>query len=268
MSLLGHNFLSVFWLIQVLDIALITFLVWLFLRALWNQPAMRVVIAIAIVWGISVLLNLIGFYSIGYITGKIASVTIFALIVIFSHELKVILARFGLYLSRIGFLDFRQHYAKKGVQVSIEAIVETCRYLKERNFGGLIVLIREDKDIRSDCQDAFVLDDLPVTAQFLQAFLTPSGPFHDGAIVIKEDVITMARAILPLSMPSEETRFYGTRHRAAKGLTEKTDAVVVLVSEESGTIRIAFDGKLTGPYSYETLKDKLERLMDMDRRED
>ena len=268
MSLLGHDFLSFFWLVQVLDIALITFLAWLLLRAVWNQPAMRVIVAIALVWGISVLLNTIGFYSIGYITGKIASVTIFALIVIFSHELKIILARFGLYLSRIGFLDFRQHYAEKGIQISIEAIVETCRYLKKKSFGGLIVLMRDDKDIRSYCEDAFVVDDLPVSSQFLESFLTPPGPYHDGAIVIKEDVITMARAILPLSMPSSETRFYGTRHRAAKGLAERTDAVIVLVSEESGIIRLAFDGKLTGPYTFETMREKLERLMDVDRSED
>ena len=132
MNLLGHPLLSSFWLIQILDIALITYLVWLLLRAIWGQPIMRVIVAVVLVWGVSVVLNAIGFYSIGLLTGKLASVSIFALIVIFSQEVKDMLARFGRYLSRIDFLDFRHHYDNKDMIKSVEAVLETCNYLKER----------------------------------------------------------------------------------------------------------------------------------------
>ncbi len=71
----------------------------------------------------------------------------------------------------------------------------------------------------------------------------------------------MARAILPLTFPGKDTVALGTRHREAKGLAERTDAVVVVVSEETGRFRVAFDGKLTGPYSVDTLKEQLYRLM-------
>lgn len=261
MNFLGHPIFSSFWLIQILDIALITYLVWLLLRAIWGQPVMRIIIAIVLVWGASVVLNAIGFYSIGLITGKLASISIFALIVIFSQELKNILARFGRYLSRIGFLDFRHHYQKKDVIKSVEAVLEACNYLKERSYGGLMVLTRGDKDIRTYCTDHFVMDDLPATAGFIESFLTPPGPYHDGALVINGDKITMTRAILPLTFPSADTVTLGTRHRAAKGLAERTDAVIVVVSEETGRIRIAFDGKLTGPYSKETMRSKLYQIM-------
>lgn len=260
MNLLGHPLLSSFWLIQILDIALITYLVWLLLRAIWGQPIMRVIVAVVLVWGVSVVLNAIGFYSIGLITGKLASISIFALIVIFSQEVKDMLARFGRYLSRIGFLDFRHHYDNKDMIKSVEAVLETCNYLKERGYGGLMVLVREET-INDYCKDAFDLNDLPVTSGFLESFLTPPGPYHDGAIVIKGDRILMARAILPLTFPGKDTIALGTRHRAAKGLAERTDAVVVVVSEETGRLRIAFDGKLTGPYSIQTLKEQLYRLM-------
>ena len=261
MNLLGHSLFSSFWLIQILDIALITYLVWLLLRAIWGQPVMRVIVAIVLVWGASVLLNAIGFYSIGLITGKLASVSIFALIVIFSQEVKNMLARFGRYLSRIGFLDFRNHLENKDLIESVEAVLETCSYLIERGYGGLIVFIREDKDIRTYCTDHFVMDDLPATAGIIKSFLTPPGPYHDGALVISGNKIIMTRAILPLTFPGVDTVSLGTRHRAARGLAERTDAVVVVVSEEAGMIRVAFDGKLTGPYSMETLKEKLYRLM-------
>ena len=260
MNLLGHSIFSSFWLIQILDIALVTYLVWLLLRAIWGQPVMRIIIAVVLVWGASVVLNAIGFYSIGLITGKLASVIIFALIVIFSQEVRGILTRFGRYLSRIEFFDFRNRDVQEEKIKSVEAVVETCNYLRERGYGGLMVLTRTE-DISSDCKDAFDLDDLPVTAKFLEAFLTPPGPYHDGAIVIKADRIVAARAILPLAFPGRDTMALGTRHRAAKGLAERTDAVVIVVSEETGRLRIAFDGELTGPYSMDTLKEQLYRLM-------
>ncbi len=260
MNLLGHSFFSSFWLIQILDIALITYLVWLLLRAIWGQPVMRVIIAVVLVWGASVLLNAIGFYSIGLITGKLASVIIFALIVIFSQEVRDILTRFGRYLSRIEFLDLRHHKTDEDTMKSVEAILETCNYLRERGYGGLMVLTREE-NITPYCKDAHDLNDLPVSAKFLEALLTPPGPYHDGALVIRGDSIIMARAILPLTLPGTDTIALGTRHRAAKGLAERTDAVIVVVSEETGRLRLAFDGKLTGPYSMETLREQLYRLM-------
>jgi diadenylate cyclase len=266
-SLLGHHLFSWFWLVQILDIALVTYLVWLLLRAIWGQPVMRVIIAVVLVWGISVLLNAIGFYSIGMITGKLASVMIFALIVIFSREVRDILARFGRYLSRIGFLDMKNHQANDNTLKSVEAVLETCNYLRERGYGGLIVLTRTE-DISSYCKDVYDLNDLPVTAKFLEAFLTPPGPYHDGAIVIRGERISVARAILPLAFPGPDTMALGTRHRAAKGLAERTDAVVVVVSEETGKLRVAYDGKLTGSISLETLKEQLYRLMRTSRREE
>ena len=260
MNLLGHPIFSLFWLIQILDIALITYLVWLLLRAIWGQPVMRVIVAIVLVWGASVVLNAIGFYSIGLITGKLASVIIFALIVIFSQEVKNILARFGRYLSRIEILDFRHNQTDDETLKSVEAVVETCSYLKEHGYGGLMVLTRKE-DITPHCKDTFDLNDLPVSAKLLEAFLAPLGPYHDGAIIIKDDRIVQARAILPLTMPGTDTVTLGTRHRAAKGLAERTDALIVVVSEETGRIKVAFDGKLTGTYSLEALREKLYLLM-------
>jgi len=266
-NLLGQPFFSSFWLIQILDIALITYLVWLLLRAIWDQPAMRVIVAMVLVWGASVLLNAIGFYSIGLITSKLASVIFFALIVIFSQEVKDILARFGRYLSRIGFLDFRHHQSDKDVLISLEAVVETCGYLREKGYGGLMVLERRDNTFEN-CSGAYELNDLPVGAKFLESFLTPPGPYHDGAIVIKGDKIIRARAILPLTLPGTDNLALGTRHRAAKGLVERTDSVVVVVSEETGKVRVAYDGKLTGPYSIQTLREKLYILMQFSKETD
>lgn len=260
MNLLGHRFFSQFWITQVLDIALVSFLVWLLLRAVWKKPAMRVAIAIAIVWVLSIGLNAIGFHSIGLIAGWLASVITFALIVIFSQEVKDLLGRFGAYLRRIGFLDFKDQQTEKEIKSTIKAVTAAVQYLHLKRFGGLIVLKRVE-DIAEFCDVGYEMDDLKVTPELLEALLTPPGPFHDGAVVIDRDRITMARAILPLAIPGRVRRNLGTRHRAAAGLSEKGDAVVVVVSEESGAIRVAYDGKLTGPYTMETLEEKLVTLM-------
>ena len=267
MNLLGQPFFSWFWLVQVLDIALIPYLVWLLLRAIWDKPAMRVIVAVVLVWGISLILNAIGFYSIGLITNKLASVAIFALIVIFSQEVKDLLARFGRYLSRIGFLDFRYHRSEKEMLTAVEAIVETCGYLRRKGYGGLIVLEREE-NTSENCRDAYELEGLPVTARLLESFLTPPGPYHDGATVLRGNKVMATRAILPLTLPGTDTKSMGTRHRAAKGLAEKTDAVVIVVSEETGSIRVAFDGKLTGSYTEDSLREKLEMLMSQHKKKD
>lgn len=266
MNLLGQPLFSWFWLVQILDIALISYLAWLLLRSIWDKPAMRVVVAVVLVWGVSLFLNAIGFYSIGLITEKFASIIIFALIVIFSQEVKDLLARFGRYLSRIGFLDFRYHRSEQEIQTALEAVVETCSYLRKKGYGGLLVLEREENTSEL-CRDAYEIRDVPVQARLLESFLTPPGPYHDGAIVLKGDRVIAARAILPLTLPGKDTMWLGTRHRAAKGLAERADAVVVVISEETGSIRIAFDGKLTGPYQEETLREKLYSLMNLQKRE-
>ncbi len=260
MNLLGHPLFSSFWLIQVLDVALITYIVWLLLRAIWGQPVMRVIVAIVLVWGVSVLLNFIGFYSIGFITGKLASVSIFALIVIFSQEVKTILTRFGRYLSEIRFFDFKHDHEEQTKISSIEAVLETCNYLREFSYGGLMIFVRNES-IDAHCTDPFHFENIPATAGFLESFLTPPGPYHDGAIVIHNNKIIMARAILELAELSVDTVSLGTRHRAAKGIVNKTDALVVIVSEETGRFRLAYDGKLTSSYNMETLRKNLYQLM-------
>lgn len=265
--LLGRPLLSWFWLVQVLDIALISYLAWLLLRAIWDKPAMRVVVAVVLVWIVSLFLNSIGFYSIGLITEKLASVLIFALIVIFSQEVKDLLARFGRYLSRIGFLDFRYHRSEDEIHTALDAVVETCTYLKKKRYGGLIVLEREENTSEL-CRDSYEIRDIPVQAGVLESFLTPPGPYHDGATVIRGDRIIAARAILPLTIPGRDTIWLGTRHRAAKGLAEKSDAVVVVVSEETGSIRLAHGAKLTGPYTEESLRARLRDLMTPGKTED
>lgn len=265
MNLLGQPLFSWFWLVQILDIFLISYLAWLLLRAIWDKPAMRVVVAVVLVWVVSLFLDAIGFFSIGLITEKLASIVIFTLIVIFSQEVKDLLARFGRYLGRIGFLDFRYHRTETEIQSALEAVVETCSYLKNKGYGGLIVIEREENTSEL-CRDAFDIKDIPVEAKLLEAFLTPPGPYHDGAIVIKGERIAAARAILPLALPGRDTVLLGTRHRAAKGLAERSDAVVVVVSEETGYIRLAHSGKLTGPYSLDKLKEKLYTLMSVQKK--
>jgi diadenylate cyclase len=251
---LGHSIISGFWLAQLADIVIVAIMARAIIRSLWRTPAMAVVLAFVGVLVGGALLRELRFYTVGYLLETLTGVLFLTTIIIFHEDIRNILAEQGYHLS--------QRFRRKTVwsaRDTIEAVVDTCVHLRLHKLGGLMVLERGDI-LDSYYREGLELDSLRVIPDLVVSMLQPPGPLHDGALVIRNDRLVRASTFLPLA---EYTRFklkLGARHRAALGLAERSDAVVVVVSEETGDFRIAHDGLLDGPHSEELLREELLRL--------
>jgi diadenylate cyclase len=158
----------------------------------------------------------------------------FAVIVLFQQEIRRALARM---VANPFATLFRPRH-----EIPIEAIVHACEVLSSKRVGALIAIERR-QSLRAIEDGAKPVDAL-VTAELLVAIFTPGGPLHDGAVIVRGARVAAANAFLPLTATSDLTIAHGTRHRAAIGLSEESDALVIVVSEENGSIAVASEGAL------------------------
>ncbi len=171
------------------------------------------------------------------------------LMIIFQPELRRALARLG----SLAILENRRR------KELINEVIAAVLVMAKRKCGALIVIECKGK-LQQLIDDAVILD-AKVNASMLESIFYPNSPLHDGAVIIRDDRIVAARVILPLSGSENISRRLGTRHRAALGIAEESDAVTVLVSEESGAISIGHDGKLYRDLSPEELHKMLDTLI-------
>jgi len=175
-----------------------------------------------------------------------------AIIVLFQHEIRRALARFGS-TPLWGFPD------QKKVATTFNEVVLAASTLSERKVGALIVIERHE-GLRNYVENGIVLDAV-VSLDLLINLFTPGTPTHDGAVIIQGERIAAAACFLPLTQNPELSKEFGTRHRAALGISEETDALVVVVSEETGTMSVAFNGEVHRPLESRDLKILLHKLL-------
>ena len=175
------------------------------------------------------------------------------IIVVFQHEIRRILAAVG----RTPALRFLGGLSPR--QVMISDIVLACETLVARRYGALIVLER-DEGLR-EVVDTGVALDAALSYDLLVNLFTPGTPLHDGAVVIQGNRVAAASCFLPLSGRSDLSTEYGSRHRAALGITEETDAIAVVVSEERGALALTEGGRLHGALDGTRLRDLLLELL-------
>ncbi len=205
-----------------------------FLRGTQALPVLRGLIVLFVLLGLlSSILNLAAF---NWVLGNILTATAIGIPVIFQPELRRALERLGR-----ASLTFRQNVPKR--EAVIQAICEAAGRLSERRHGALIVLERQDN--LDEFINTGVYLDSSVTPQLLLTIFWPKTELHDGAVIIREDRIVAAAAVLPLSSGrTVGERKMGTRHRASVGMSEVSDAVVVTVSEETGQISVSNRGRM------------------------
>jgi diadenylate cyclase len=178
-------------------------------------------------------------------------VWLIAFVILFQPELRHALAQFGRTRYFRSFLR-GDHY---GVLGDLVRGVET---LAQRRHGALIVMER-NVGLRNFV-DTGTRIDAKLSAELLVTLFSPGSPLHDGAVILREDTVVAASCILPLSANPRSASMLGTRHRAALGLTEETDAAVIVVSEESGWISVAFRGRLKQQLTEGELRSELSRI--------
>lgn len=176
----------------------------------------------------------------------------FAIIVLFQHEIRRALASFG----RNPLWGLAQHQTVEG---TFNEIVLAATSLSSRRIGALIVVERLD-GLRNYIENGIVLDAV-VSYDLLTNIFSPDTPLHDGAAIVQNDRIAAAACFLPLTLNPELSKDFGTRHRAALGISEETDAVAVVVSEETGIISVAFDGQLVRGLDSKALRNTLHKYL-------
>ena len=231
--------------VDLVDIILFAILLYEVYNLVKGTAAIRIFIGIVTVYLLWKVVKAFQMQLLSEILGQFISVGVIALVVVFQPEIRQFLLMLGntrIIHNRSRRFLFWKIKVNDPFVAGIDAVVMACQKMAETRTGALIVIARESQ------LGAFVETgqavDSRVSELMLETIFFRNGPLHDGAVVISGDTIRAARCILPVSKQSSIPSWYGLRHRAAIGLTEKSDAIAIVISEERGTISYSVDGKL------------------------
>jgi diadenylate cyclase len=237
---------------DALDILLVAFIIYQLLQFIRGthavQMALGAIVLVVLFWT-SLLLNL---ETVNWLLRTFLPFLVFGIIVIFQSEIRKVLAHLG----KTPFLGVAGAKHKEEV---IDEVVLAATTLASRKTGAIMVLERE-MGLRSYIETGIALDAV-LTYDLLINVFTPETPLHDGAVIIQGNRIAAAACFLPLTVNPELSRTLGSRHRAAIGLSEDTDAVAVVVSEETGTISLVEDGRIRRELDGKALKMALVQTL-------
>ena len=237
--------------ISILDIVLVAILIYQFLSLVRGTRAAPMLIGVATL-GLAFYFARLGeLRTLNWLLSTLLPYVVFALIVVFQSEIRHALANLG---SRISLMR-----ASRSVADVYDDIVLAANLFSQNQTGALIVIEREI-GLRTYVESGVALD-ARLSYDLLATVFRPSAPLHDGAVIVQRDRIAAAACFLPLSMNPVLSTQLGTRHRAGIGITEETDAVAVIISEETGTISMAVAGSIERDLTVERLRERLSALL-------
>ena len=216
------------------DIIVVTAGIYWLLLLIRGTRAIQILVGLIVLIALSLLSQLWELAALGMILERLLEPAVLIIVILFQNDIRRALARVGR-----GF--FPSFSAEQEIQV-VEEIVRAAGSLSQRRHGALVVLERESN--LGDLIEAGVPVDARITKELLASIFQPSSPLHDGAVVIQEGRVSSAGCILPLTLRTDLPEGLGTRHRAAVGITEETDALVVVVSEETAKISVVLGGEM------------------------
>jgi len=242
------------------DIALVWYVFYKLFMLIRGTKAIQLLKGIAVVlvvWLISILLNL---QTTQWLTNQAMIWGFLAIIILFQPELRRALEQLG----RGNLFSRSQKTEEDMIHENNEAIIESCKYMAKRRIGALISIERET-GIGEYAETGIPING-KLTHQLLTNIFTPNTPLHDGAVIIKNGLIEAAACYLPLSESPFISKELGTRHRAAMGISEVTDALTIVVSEETGQISVTKNGEIHRDISTDKLNDMLHKHLSLNQR--
>ena len=238
-------------LIAVIDILLVAIIIYELLALIKGTRAAYMLVGVAVL-GLALYFSSVGeLATLNWLLSALLPYTVFALIVIFSAEIRQALARLGrrLLLSR-----------GPAAEADVYDDIVLAANLFSQNQTGALMVIEREIGLRTYIESGVPLD-ARLSYDLLATIFRPSAPLHDGAVIIQKDRVAAAACFLPLSMNPVLSTQLGTRHRAGIGVTEETDAIAVIVSEETGAISLAVGGKIERDLSVEQLRERIGELL-------
>lgn len=260
MDIFSIGFLEVR-LLDLIDILLVAFLIYKLYDLLKGGVAMNILVGLAsiyFIWWLCV--NVLEMRLVGAVLGQFIGVGVIALIIVFQQEVR----RFLILLGTNSFLANSRFASKlknwnlqsgKETNTNVSPIVKACANMAKNKTGALIVISR-NTDLKFYTSTGDLME-AEVSKRLIESIFFKNSPMHDGAIIISGNRIKAARCVLPVTDNTDLPAQYGMRHRAALGISEQTDAIAIIVSEETGRISVAVDGELKADLGV----DDLEKLL-------
>ena len=246
--------------ISVIDIILVAILLYYVYKLVKGTAAINILIGIVIIYLIWKLTDLFNLNILSNLLGQFISVGVFALIVVFQQEIRKFLLMLGsnnltnnkLYFKYINIFKPSREIS----QMDIDEFLKSCNKLVKSKTGALFIIERNNSlDFIKNTGDDLYLE---ISSPIIESIFYKNSPLHDGAVIIDGNFITAARVILPVSENKNINSRLGLRHRAAFGITEKTDAIAIVISEENGKISFIKNGEIFNYKNNENLKAMIE----------
>lgn len=254
-------FIDLTW-IDVIDILLVAILFYQLHKLLKGTTAVYIFIGILLFYVLWLLVESLNMRLFGSILGKFIDVGFIALLIVFQQEIR----RFLIYIGtsdiisaeklKKNLLEFKFYETGKK-HLDINSIIKACKNMSATKTGALIILTRKN-DLNFYVKTGDKLDAI-LSSRMLENIFYKNSPLHDGAVIISRNKIVAARCVLPVTENSDFPAHLGMRHRAAMGITETTDAIAIIVSEQTGEISYCKEGILKHSLPIEKLKEKLEK---------
>lgn len=245
--------------IDFIDILLVAGLLYVVYRAMKGTNAPYIMVGIVMVYLGWVIVKALNMELLSTILGQIISVGVIALLVIFQPELRRFLFTIGMRQKELDFITRFFSLNRKHTNTNTSPISSACMDMSENRVGALIVFRRKD-DLQFVIEGGIALD-ANISRSLIKNIFFKNAPLHDGAVIIDNNRIVAAKCILPVTQ-SNVPKSYGTRHRAAIGLSEMTDAVILVVSEETGEISIVKGGKIDSKIDPQKLNNTLKKALE------
>ncbi len=239
---------------DVIDIAIIAFAVYKGLTFFRESRAGQLIKGFGILIALYALANWLSLYVLRWVLSVVVNSALIILVVVFHPEIRRLLERVG--SSKLTGTLFAN--ADNNIRDCLDCLSRSAGIMSKSKTGALVVI--ERKTSLSEVASTGTIIDAQASVSIIDNIFFPKSPLHDGALIIRDGRLYAAGCILPLTQSQELSSNLGTRHRAAVGMSENSDAVVVIVSEETGTISVAIDGKLKSGYTVSSLKTELFEL--------
>ena len=240
------------WLIVIhaLDIGIVTYLIYRLIKALAGTKIMSLIQGVILFVLLRLVAEWIGLTTITYLMNQVITYGVIAAVVIFAPEIRTGLEKFGRTTQ-----VFRQRPQQSKDEKLVDALLKAVAYMSPRKIGALIS-IEQTQTLQEYIATGIPLD-ADISSELLINIFIPNTPLHDGAIIIRDDKIATACSYLPLTESMGISKEFGTRHRAAIGLSENSDALTVVVSEETGGISIA----VRGEFMHDLTKENFDSVL-------
>ncbi|MFN3505551.1 MAG: diadenylate cyclase CdaA [Caldimicrobium sp.] len=244
------DFYKSFKITDIIDILIVGYIIYRVLLLIQGTRALQMAAGLMFLVFLYFFSEIFQFLTLNWILQTFLASILLLIIIIFQEDIKKALAQIG----TVPFTKLQAQYS-----FGIEEVVKATSLMAEKRIGALIVFEREIS--LKDYLEGATLLHANISEELLLSIFNPKSPLHDGAVIISEGKILAAGVVLPLSINPDIAKDLGTRHRAALGITEVTDAIAVVVSEERGQISIAVGGKITRDVTAPTLRKMLSQLL-------